>query len=126
MLKVHTQKLGDLIILRLQGRIVNGESVPLVRAVESQPNASVVVVDLARVSRIDASGLGVMLKLREQTQSKGVEFRIMNVTKLVDQVLEITRLNTVFELTSEVEVRSLASRARPDEVAKPVSQGLEV
>ena len=95
-----------------------GETDTLSNAVGFQGNASAVVLDLARVSRIDARGLGVLLRLREQTQSKGIEFRIMNVTKLVQHVLEITKLNTVFEITSERDLAALATTARDEEVVK--------
>lgn len=110
MLKVHTQKLGSVAILRVQGRAVIGETATLRNAVNFQSDVSAVVLDLARVSRVDAGGLGVLLELREQMQSNGIEFRLMNVTKLVQQVLEITRLNSVFEITSEAEVLSATSR----------------
>jgi len=101
MLKVHTKKLGNVAVLSVQGKIVRGETQVLRNAVLTHTDASTVVLDLARVSAIDAGGLGVMLDLREQTQSKGIEFRIRNVTKLVRQVLEITRLDSVFEMTCE-------------------------
>jgi len=81
--------------------------------VHSQSRISALILDLARVSTIDAGGLGVMLELREQTQAKGIDFKLMNVTKLVSWVLEITRLNTVFEVTSEAEVLSAVSLGRP-------------
>lgn len=110
MLKVHVNKLGDITILRLQGRIVTGETTPLRNAVLSLSDASALVLDLSRVSRIDAGGLGVILELRELTQSKGIEFKLMNVTKLVQQVLELTRLNSVFEISSEAEVLAVKSR----------------
>lgn len=87
--------------MRLQGRIVIGETDALSVAVESQEDVSAVVLDLVRVSRIDAGGLGVLLRLRDQLESRGIEFRIMNVTRLVQQVLEMTKLNTVFEVTRE-------------------------
>ena len=106
MLKVHAKNLGNVAILCLQGRIVRGETGALLKAVHSQSGVSVVVLDLARVSTVDAGGLGVMLELREQTQSKGIDFKLMNVTKLVSEVLEITRLNTVFEVTFGAEILS--------------------
>jgi anti-anti-sigma factor len=106
MLKVNTQKLGEITILRLHGRIVIGETRVLLNAVLSQSDASVVILDLARVKGVDAHGLGVLLQLREETQSKGIEFRLTNATRLVRQVLEITCLNTVFEVSSEAEVLS--------------------
>ena len=121
MLKVHTKNLGTVAILCLQGRVVSGETAALRKAVHSQSGASALVLDLARVSTIDAGGLGVMLELREQTQSKGIEFRLVNVTKLVRRVLEITRLNSVFEITSGAEILSAALRGQPGSVVELAS-----
>lgn len=112
MLKVHTQKLGMVTILHLKGRIMIGETKVLLNAVLSLCDASVIALDLARVTGVDAHGLGVLLELREQTQSKGVAFRLMNVTRLVRQMLEVTCLNTVFEVSSEAEGLSKASRVQ--------------
>ena len=120
-MKVHVQKLGNISILRLQGRIVIEETDTLRNAVTSQEGASVVALDLARVSRIDAGGLGVLLRLREQAQSKGIEFRIMNVKGLVQQVLEITKLNTIFEVTAERDLPSLTTAVRTDDVLKAIA-----
>jgi len=113
MLKVHAKNLGNVAILCLQGRMVRGETAALHKAVHSQSGVSAVILDLGRVSTVDAGGLGVMLELREQTRSKGIAFKLMNVTKLVSRVLEITRLNSVFEVTSGAEVLSAVSLDRP-------------
>lgn len=112
MLKVHTRNLGAVTILCLQGRIVNGETATLRNAVDSQSEVSAVVLDLAQVSTVDAGGLGVMLELRQQAESKGIGFKLMNVTKLVSRVLAVTRLDSVFEVTSGVEFVPAASRGR--------------
>jgi anti-anti-sigma factor len=112
MLKVHARNLGTVTVLCLQGRIVNGETATLRKAVHSQSRVSAIVLDLTRVSTIDAGGLGLMLKLREQTESRGIGFKLMNVTKLVSRVLEMTRLDSVFEVTSGVELWPAISRAR--------------
>lgn len=113
MLKVHTQRLGDTAILCLQGRIINGHLTTLVNVVNSQSNVRSVVLDLARVSRVDARGLGTLLELREQTQSRGIAFKLMNVTKLVRQVLDITRLDSVFEIISVQDLQSVLSADFP-------------
>ena len=112
MLKVHVKRLGSIAIVCLQGRIVRGETDALRAAVNSQTNASAIVLDLARVSTIDARGLGLMLELREETQSKGIEFKLINVTNLVRRVLEITRLDSVFETTSPAEGFPTAASGR--------------
>jgi len=113
MLKIHAKNLGTVAILCLQGKIVRSETAALRRAVHSQSGVSAVVLDLGQVSTVDAGGLGVMLELREQTQSKGIDFKLMNVPKLVNDVLEITRLNSVFEATSGEEILSVVSFDRP-------------
>jgi anti-anti-sigma factor len=104
MLKVHVRNLGGVAILCLQGRIVRGETETLRKAVYTQWGVSAVVLDLARVSTIDAGGLGVMLELRELIQSRGIAFKLTNVTNLVSYLLEVTRLNSVFEVTSGAEI----------------------
>ena len=101
MLKVHTKTLGEVTVLCLQGQIVTGETSTLRDAVLSQSEVSAVILDLSRVSRIDAGGLGVLLELRGQTLSRHIEFKFMNVPKLLRQVLEMTRLDSVFEISSE-------------------------
>jgi anti-sigma B factor antagonist len=102
MLKVQAEKLGTVTILHFQGRIVNGIATTTLReAVFAQTRASAVVLNLTQVDLIDAAGLGALLELREWTQSKRIEFRLMNVTRLVQDVLEITRLDSVFEITSQ-------------------------
>src|SRR5207247_11328146 len=59
---VTVQNLGDVAILRCQGRIVVGvENTILWNAVLSQTNISTLILDLAQVDGIDAGGLGVLL-----------------------------------------------------------------
>ena len=120
MLKVHARNLGNVAFLCMQGQIVNGNTEALRNAVrlqsEAQSNVSTVVLDLAQVSTVDARGLGVMLELRQQVQAKGIGFKIMNVSKLVAGVLEVTRLDSVFEVTSGVEFFPAVSRRHAAEM----------
>jgi|SRR5215468_9028294 len=111
MLRVHAQKLGNIGILALRGGLVAGDTAPLRNKVESLSNVSTIVLDFARVNRIDAGGLGALLELRQQIKAKGIDFKLMNVTRLVKQVLEITRLDSVFEISSEPELMRAAGTA---------------
>jgi anti-anti-sigma factor len=106
MLKVHVQKVGDVAVFCLRGGIGVGETSILRQAVLSHFDAGSIVLDLGKVNRIDAAGLGLLLELREQTQAKRIALKLMNVTKLVKHVLEITCLIPVFQFTSEAEVLS--------------------
>jgi anti-anti-sigma factor len=113
MLKVHTEKLGSINILCLQGQIGVLETSALRQAVHSQSDVNTVVLDLAQVIAIDAAGLGMLLELREWTKARGIGFTLLNITQRVKQVLEITCLNSVFEISSEAEVLFLATAGRP-------------
>ena len=99
MLNVHTAKFGNVALLCVEGRIVGGETDALRNAVLAHVDTSVVVLDLAHVNTIDAGGLGVMLELREETESRGIEFRLEHVTQLVRRILEITKLDSVFNIS---------------------------
>jgi anti-anti-sigma factor len=113
MLKVHTRTLGNVAVVCLQGRIVNGETAALREAVASHSQARTLLLDLSRVSTIDASGLGLMLDLRRQTQARGIRFKLINVPTAVSRVLEVTRLDSVFEIGSAPEPMPATAPGRP-------------
>ena len=112
MLKITVQKLGDTSVLRCHGRIVAGDARSTLRnAVLGQRHSGMLVIDLARVERIDAGGLGVLLGLRESARSRAITFKLMNATKRVEEILELTHLQRVFEFCSVRELLCLLHRA---------------
>jgi anti-sigma B factor antagonist len=112
MLKITVQKLGDTSVLRCHGRIVAGDAGSILRnAILRQRHTRVLVIDLARVERIDAGGLGVLLGLRELARSSAILFKLMNATKRVEEILELTHLQRVFEFCSVRELFCLLHRA---------------
>jgi anti-anti-sigma factor len=116
MLQIQARKLGTVAVLCLDGQIVTGETEILRDAVlslsEALTDVSAVILDLARVATVDAGGLGVLLVLREQLQSRGIRFELMNVNKWVSRVLELTRLDSVFRITSGVEYLPAVAQSR--------------
>jgi len=113
MLRVNVQKLGKITILQLLGQIVTGEMNVLRKAVISQSDVNVVVLDFACVTVVDGRGLSLMLELREWLLSNGIELSLIHVTRLVRQVFEITCLNTVFKFSSEAEILAKVSSLQP-------------
>ena len=112
MLNVNVQTLGRIVIVRCQGRIVaDDENAVLRKAVLPQAACSRLVLDLAEVAGIDAGGLGALLRLREWTRANGMQLKIMNVPRTVQQVLEVTNLDRALEICSEEELVDLSHRA---------------
>jgi anti-anti-sigma factor len=101
MLEVRLQNLGDFAILHLQGGIVIGNTAILRNAVLSQSGVRVLVLDMTGVNRIDASGLGILLEVRAYLQSRAIDLKLMSVPTLIRQVLEITRLDSIFEIIAD-------------------------
>ena len=112
MLKVRTKSFGTATVLGLEGQIVNGETEILRNLVQSLSEPSAVILDLARVSTVDAHGLGVLSEMRERMLEKGVAFELMNVSNQMMRVLEIAHLDSVFEITSGLEFFPPAARPR--------------
>ncbi|HEX6731559.1 MAG TPA: STAS domain-containing protein [Pyrinomonadaceae bacterium] len=103
MLKIHAKNLDSITVLSLQGQIVTGETDSLRTAVHTLPLTRAVILDLARVTTVDAHGLGVLLQLREWTNERAMRFELRNVRQHLIKIFEITRLDTVFHITSSVE-----------------------
>jgi anti-anti-sigma factor len=117
MLKVQTRNFGNATVLCLQGQIVNGETEILSQAFDSLSEPNAVILDLAEVTIIDAHGLGVLLELRARAQAKGVRFKLMNVPRLINHVLAISHLDSVFQITSRVKYTGSVSPRRRTSVA---------
>lgn len=104
MLKVATKNLEKVTILSLQGQIVTGETEALSNAVQSLSNTSEVILDLSRVSKVDARGLGVLLELRDLLFKKGIRFELMNLSRPMSMILRMVHLDSVFPVVSKVEI----------------------
>ena len=112
MLNTIVHKLGNTTVVRCQGRIVVGDDYSILRnVVLAQARARMVVLDLAQVDRVDAGALGVLLSLRAWTGSSAIRFKLMNVMNKVLYVLELTRLNGVFEFCSAKDIFHLLHRS---------------
>lgn len=119
MLNATVQKFGDSTVLRCLGRIVIGDAYAILRnAVLSQTCTRMLVLDLAQVERIDAGGLGVLLGLRQWAYSHAIRLRLMNVMNQVEQVLQLTKLDRVFEFCS---VRDMFCLLHPEAAMAPRS-----
>jgi anti-sigma B factor antagonist len=59
------------------------------------------VLNLTAVDYIDSSGLGQLISIWTSIRSKGGHLTVLNPTKRVQRLLEITRLDTVFEISAD-------------------------
>src|SRR5438445_11436961 len=97
------------------GRIVAEDPTRASReAVMCQVGKRLVVLDLAEVDTIDAAGLGNFIFLKTLACVAGMDFKLMNVTERVRELLNVTQLDPVFEtwLPAHLEVRVSGAEKR--------------
>ena len=107
MLTVTVQAMGDSVILRCKGRIVRGEEKELLCAVITQRGRHV-VLDLAEVDTIDAAGVGVLISL----QAAGIYLQLANPAMPILEILKLTGLDSVFEITKSTRPEESAAELR--------------
>jgi anti-anti-sigma factor len=58
----------------------------------------VVEVDLGATSEMDASGLGVLVLLQKRARERGLTTRLLNASRSIREMLQLTRLDSLFEI----------------------------
>ena len=110
-MKMTTRQIDGITILDLSGRIVLGEgSVELRDAVKEllakgQKN---ILLNLGDVNYIDSSGIGELVSAFTTVRNQGGDLKLLNLTKKVHDLLQITKLYTVFDVKDD-EASAIAS-----------------
>ena len=97
---LHARRLDDVVILDLSGRITMGEGTLILRdQIQKLLNSGdrKFLLNLADVSYIDSSGLGELVTSFTTVRNQEGHLKLLNLTKRVQDLLQITKLLTVFE-----------------------------
>jgi anti-sigma B factor antagonist len=113
-MKLKTRQVDGVTILDCSGRITLGEgSVQLRDAVRDllAKGSKQILLNLGEVTYIDSSGIGELVSAYTTVKNQGGELKLLNLTKKVHDLLQITKLYTVFDV-KEDEASAVASFAR--------------
>jgi anti-sigma B factor antagonist len=113
-MKLTTRHVDGVTILDLSGRITLGEgSVQLRDAIRDllAKGQKQILLNLADVNYIDSSGIGELVSAYTTVRNQGGELKLLNLTKKVHDLLQITKLYTVFDIKDD-EASAIASYAR--------------
>jgi anti-anti-sigma factor len=101
MLTLDVERTSDVTVVRCAGRIVRGQEVSILRtAVVSENNTRIVVLDLSEVESLDAGGLTALVSLHHWTRNHGIQLKLVNPSRFVLEMLERTRLDCIFDISS--------------------------
>jgi anti-sigma B factor antagonist len=96
-----TRQVGDVTVVDAVGRITLGEGSSMLREDLRQmivKGQKKILLNLANVSYIDSSGIGELVSGFTTVTNQGGELKLLNLTKRVHDLLQITKLYTVFEV----------------------------
>jgi anti-sigma B factor antagonist len=99
-LSVNTRKVQDVIVVDMSGRLAAGEGVMLLRNTVrhfTEDGNRKFVLNLGSVSYIDSAGLGELISTYTTLRNKGGDVKLLNLTKTAKDLLQMTKLLTVFD-----------------------------
>ena len=102
---------GDITVVRAKGKITIGEGdLKLKETIESllSDGKSQILLDLGEVSFMDSSGVGELVASYTTVKNRGGSLRLLNLTKKIHDLLQVTQLHTVFDVFDD-EAAALAS-----------------
>src|SRR6267378_2741257 len=95
---------GPVTVLDMSGRITLGDGSALLRKTLRElleQKRSRILLNLADVDYIDSSGIGELVSGYTSVKNRGGELKLLHLTKKVHDLLQITKLYTVFDVHSD-------------------------
>lgn len=99
--KLNTRQVGDVSVIDVAGRITLGEGSSALRDSIREmvgKGQKKILLNLGDVSYIDSSGIGELVSAFTTVTNQGGQLKLLNLTKRVKDLLQITKLYTVFDV----------------------------
>ena len=112
-LQIQRADVGDVVVFRLKGRVLVGESSHQLHEVVRDAltkGARKLLLELVAVSYIDSVGVGELVSSYAAAHRAGGELKLSNLTKRVQALVQLTRLNSIID-THPDEASALAAFA---------------
>ena len=113
-MKANSRQVDSVTVIDVSGRITLGEGCAtlrqLIRDHLSKGNKNI-LVNLGDVSYIDSSGIGELVSAYTAVSNQGGQLKLLNLPKKVHDLLQITKLYTVFDVRDD-EAEAIGSFAK--------------
>jgi anti-sigma B factor antagonist len=103
-LKINTRKVDNVAVVDASGRITLGQETQLLRDTIQrllEEGQRQVVLNLGDVSFIDSAGIGELVSAFTSARNRGGEMKLLKLTRRVRDVVQITKLYTVFDIRDD-------------------------
>jgi anti-sigma B factor antagonist len=104
-LEARTSTTGNVTVIQLSGAIIFGEESSSLRSRvrDLLTRTNHIVLDLKDVTYIDSGGLGTLVALYASAHKAGGEIKLSRLGPRPSEVLQITKLMTIFDVYDDVE-----------------------
>ena len=102
--KATARETSGATVVDLSGRITLGEGSAMLRELVRDlldKGQKKIILNLGDVSYIDSSGIGELVSGYTTVKNQGGELKLLHLTKKVHDLLQITKLYTVFDVHSD-------------------------
>jgi anti-sigma B factor antagonist len=103
-LRVTYRDAGPITVVDIGGRITLGEGSALLRKTIRDlldDQRLKILLNLADVNYIDSSGIGELVSAFTAVKNRGGDLKLLHLTKKVHDLLQLTKLFTVFDVYSD-------------------------
>jgi anti-anti-sigma regulatory factor len=108
MLTVHVETLGDMAVVECKGRIVRSEAAfKLRKAVTSQRDARIILLDLTEVPAIEGGGLGMLVFLQRWAHDHDIRLKLFDPRPSVRDRLKRVSSMREFDIATFDEMMAL-------------------
>ena len=102
----NIKKEESILIVSLGGNLMNKLQIqPMLDDIEFHGSEGVkkIIIDLTEMEYMNSTGLSILINIFTQTRNKGGEVVITNIPEKINQLLVITKLNSIFNIEETVE-----------------------
>jgi len=103
-MKASNRQLDGVTVVDMSGRITLGEGSVILRDTIRDligKGQKKILLNLGDVTYIDSSGIGELVSAFTAVRREGGELKLLNLTKKVHDLLQITKLYTVFDIKDD-------------------------
>lgn len=103
-LKTSTRLVDGVVIVDIVGELRLGEGTGILRDVVRElagKNYTNILLNLASVRHIDSAGVGELMSCYTSLRNQGGHLKLMNLNKNIHNLLQITKLYTIFEVAED-------------------------
>jgi anti-sigma B factor antagonist len=103
-MKSSNRQLDGVTVVDMSGRITLGEGSVILRDTIRDligKGQKKILLNLGDVTYIDSSGIGELVSAFTAVRREGGELKLLNLTKKVHDLLQITKLYTVFDIKDD-------------------------